>query len=115
MSFLRRISFTSTKSDKDNQVQLVKLEDPEQDRYEEIHRTFTQRDGDLYAPTLVKDMTWERFNERVLDCGCGSGKTGFTHLLPQIYLHDSHLYSMDCSEALVSYASKEMVLSLANN
>ncbi len=50
-------------------------------------------------------MTWQRFNERVLDCGCGSGRAGFTYFLPQVYLHDSHLYAVDISESHVSYAS----------
>jgi 2-polyprenyl-3-methyl-5-hydroxy-6-metoxy-1,4-benzoquinol methylase len=106
MSFLRRFSFSSQKSTEENSVTLLfKLENKDQDRLEEINKNFTHRDAELFAPELVKDMNWERFKERVLDCGCGTGKTGFTHFLPQIYMHDSLLYSVDASESLISYAS----------
>jgi SAM-dependent methyltransferase len=67
--------------------------------------SFIFQDAELFLSKMIKEMTWKKYHERVLDYGCGAGKTGFNQILPQVYLHDSHLYSVDISEDMVAYAS----------
>lgn len=65
----------------------------------------TDKDASIFLPKAYQLMDWCK-GTKVLDYGCGPGRRAFTYILPQVEKFEGRMYSLDISQAMVTYARK---------